>query len=113
MQTRFILHEDSLTEKINVAVKRGQDFQLIAGLVYCCDGYPTPVQPSSKNLENWLNVDESPSTQFKETIRDVLTAFWHIANRHELNYAFRNVQKRVAPAEFIFTGACAEFAARV
>ena len=104
LQSRFILHQDSLTEKIDVAIKRGSDFQLVAGLVYCCESYPKQEFPSSSNLEKWLSRDTAPTQQLKDDVTTTLTAFWHIANNAGLNAAFKDVQKRVAPAEFVFTG---------
>ncbi|KAI0743368.1 hypothetical protein C8Q80DRAFT_1220396 [Daedaleopsis nitida] len=104
LQPRFIFRDDSLTQKIEVAIKRGQDFQLLAGLVYCCDEYPAQTQPNSRNLERWLMSRESPTEEFKTAMRDVLNAFWHIADNEDLNYGFKQIQKRVAPIEFTFTG---------
>ncbi len=89
---------------MDIASKRGQDFQLIAGLVYCCDQYPEQAQPSSKNLERWLTSDAEPPQQFKETILSVFRALWHIATDAKLKYGFSDIKKRVAPAEFVFTG---------
>ncbi|RDX45607.1 hypothetical protein OH76DRAFT_1465730 [Lentinus brumalis] len=104
LQTRFFTHEENLTQKMDIASKRGQDFQLIAGLVYCCDQYPEQAQPSSKNLERWLTSDAEPPRKFKETILDVFCALWHIATDGKLKYGFSDIKKRVAPAEFVFTG---------
>ncbi|KAI0779947.1 hypothetical protein C8Q74DRAFT_1367755 [Fomes fomentarius] len=104
LQNRFAQYEDSLAQKIDVAVKRGQDFQLLAALVYCCDECADHVQPSSKNLERWLTADKLPAEPFRNTMVDVLTAFWHIADQAELNFPFKNIEKRVAPVEFTFAG---------
>ncbi|RPD78541.1 hypothetical protein L226DRAFT_531882 [Lentinus tigrinus ALCF2SS1-7] len=104
LQQRFFLHEDNLPQKMDVAYKRGQDFQLIAGFVYCCDQYPEPAQPSSKNLERWLSSDVKPSWDFKETMLSVFGSLWHIVTDPKLNSAFTDIKKRVAPAEFVFTG---------
>ncbi|KAI0712931.1 hypothetical protein C8T65DRAFT_774412 [Cerioporus squamosus] len=103
LQSRFFQHEDNLTQKMDIASKRGQDFQLIAGLVYCCDQYPERAQPSSKNLERWLTSDAKPPRQFKETMLDVFCALWRIATDRKLNRGFSEIKKRVAPAEFVFT----------
>ncbi|TBU44693.1 hypothetical protein BD309DRAFT_957785 [Dichomitus squalens] len=104
LQSRYVYLEDSLTQNINVAIKRGQDFQLIAGLVYCCDMYPEHSQPLSKNLDKWLSRMDPPKEDFKDLIRSLLSRFWHIADDSRLNFAFQDIQKRVAPAEFVFTG---------
>ena len=39
----------------------------------------------------------------------MLSRFWHIADDPRLNFAFRDIQKRVAPAEFVFTGESSSF----
>ncbi|KAL7281120.1 hypothetical protein PYCCODRAFT_1412919 [Trametes coccinea BRFM310] len=104
LETRFIVREDGLTQAIDVDVGRGRDFQLIAQLVYCCDLYPEHAQPSAKNLEKWLQRKEEPAPRFQATMKDVLTKFWHITHTEEYNYGFRNIKKRVSPAEFVFTG---------
>ncbi|CDO77687.1 hypothetical protein BN946_scf184969.g38 [Trametes cinnabarina] len=104
LEARFIQREDGLTRVINVDVGRGRDFQIIAQLVYCCDLYPEHAQPSAKNLEKWLQRTDKPDPQFQKTMKDVLTKFWHIANQPEYNHGFTRITKRVAPAEFVFTG---------
>ena len=98
--------ENSLTQQINVTIKRGQDFQLIAGIVYCCDMYPEHALPLSNSLHTWLSRPDPPPEQFKSAIRDVFNRFWRIAHDEELNKAFTDIKQRVAPAEFIFTGEC-------
>lgn len=73
-------------------------------LVYCCESYPERAQPNARNLERWLMSTDPPKKQFVDTVTDVLRKFWHIANEHTLNYGFKEIGKRVAPAEFVFTG---------
>ena len=109
MQSRYLLHEDSLTQKINVAIKRGLDFQLVASLVYCCDTVAERGQPTSKKLEEMLNRKNKPSEAFKRAINDTFTAFWHIADSPHLNHGFTQIDKRVAPTEFTFIGASHHF----
>ncbi|KAI0829915.1 hypothetical protein BC628DRAFT_1337206 [Trametes gibbosa] len=104
LEMRFIAHDDGLTHLINVDVGRGRDFQLIAQLVYCCEVYPEHAQPSARNLERWLMRMDPPKKQFVDTMQDVLRKFWHIAHSKTLNYGFNSISKRVAPAEFVFTG---------
>ncbi|KAH9858569.1 hypothetical protein C2E23DRAFT_880039 [Lenzites betulinus] len=104
LEMRFIAPEDGLTHLIDVDVGRGRDFQLIAQLVYCCESYPERAQPNARNLERWLMSTDPPKKQFVDTVTDVLRKFWHIANEHTLNYGFKEIGKRVAPAEFVFTG---------
>ncbi|PIL34001.1 hypothetical protein GSI_03709 [Ganoderma sinense ZZ0214-1] len=106
LQSRYVYIDDSLTQKINVTIKRGQDFQLIAGIVYCCDKLSEQEQamPSSNNLNVWLSREDPPPDTFKGAIRDLFNRFWNIANDDDLNMAFTEMKQRVAPAEFIFTG---------
>ncbi|KAI0633716.1 hypothetical protein C8Q77DRAFT_1157884 [Trametes polyzona] len=104
LETRFVLQEDGLTQKINVDVGRGRDFQLIAQVVYCCHEYPEHAQPNARNLELWLSRPDMPLPHFRDTMIAVLTRFWYIADKDHLNYPFTNIGKRVSPAEFVFTG---------
>ncbi|KAI1791297.1 hypothetical protein LXA43DRAFT_1094676 [Ganoderma leucocontextum] len=104
LQSRYVYIENSLTQKISVTIKRGQDFQLIAGIVYCCDRLPEHALPLSNSLNTWLSELDPPSEQFKGAIRDVFNRFWHIADDERLNTAFAEIKQRVAPVEFIFTG---------
>ncbi|KAI0644548.1 hypothetical protein C8Q79DRAFT_1001865 [Trametes meyenii] len=104
LEARFILLEDGLTQTIDVDVARGRDFQLVAQLVFCCEQLPMHAQPSARNLERFLSRKDSPSPELQATVKAALTAFWHIAHSEDLNYPFRDIKKRVAPAEFVFTG---------
>ena len=70
----------------------------------CCDQYPLQAQPSSKNLERWLTSDDKPLEEFEQLMLDVFNSLWHIATNEQLKFCFRDIQKRVAPAEFVFTG---------
>jgi hypothetical protein len=83
---------------------RGRDFQCIAQLIYCCDGLPDHPLPTAQKLEKWLKRVDKPPTKFMTEINDVLSDFWHIATTTELNAAFTEVDKRVAPVEFVFIG---------
>jgi hypothetical protein len=83
---------------------RGRDFQCIAQLVYCCDGLPEHPLPTAQKLEKWLKRVDNPPTTFMAQINDVLSEFWHIATTPELNFPFTEVDKRVAPVEFVFIG---------
>ncbi|KAG1802727.1 uncharacterized protein HD556DRAFT_708729 [Suillus plorans] len=83
---------------------RGRDFQCIAQLIYCCDGLPDHLLPTAQKLEKWLKRVDKPPTKFMALINDVLSEFWHIATDSELNAAFTEVDKRVAPVEFVFVG---------
>ena len=83
---------------------RGRDFQCIAQLIYCCDGLPEHLVPTAQKLEKWLKRGDKPPPKFMTHINDVLSEFWHIATKSELNHAFTQVDKRVAPVEFVFVG---------
>ncbi|KAG2132009.1 uncharacterized protein EDB93DRAFT_1311159 [Suillus bovinus] len=83
---------------------RGRDFQCIAQLIYCCDGLPDRLLPTAQKLEKWLKRVDNPPPTFMTQINDVLSEFWHIATKNELNAAFTEVDKRVAPVEFVFVG---------
>ncbi|KAG2150495.1 hypothetical protein DEU56DRAFT_32120 [Suillus clintonianus] len=83
---------------------RGRDFQCIAQLIYCCDGYPDHPLPTAQKLEKWLKRVDHPLPAFMVEINDVLSEFWNIATKDDLNAAFTEVDKRVAPVEFVFIG---------
>ncbi|KAG2368139.1 hypothetical protein BDR07DRAFT_1448474 [Suillus spraguei] len=83
---------------------RGRDFQCIAQLIYCCDGLPDHPLPTAQKLEKWLKRVDKPPTTFMTQINDVLSDFWHIATQSDLDAAFTEVDKRVAPVEFVFVG---------
>ncbi|GBE81572.1 hypothetical protein SCP_0313010 [Sparassis crispa] len=104
LEARFISSDDGLTSVIDVDTKRGRDFQCLSQLVYCCDGYPEHLLPTSQKMESFVSRMDVPNAVFKTAIKDVLTEFWHIANTPQLNAAFTNIPKRVAPAEFVFIG---------
>ena len=105
LQARYFTPQDGLTQQINVSVKRGQNFQLIAGLAYCCDKYKEKGQPTSRNLERWLLQTSTPPPSLKKAMSEALGAFWFIASSDTLNHGFTQVAQRVSPTEFIFTGA--------
>ncbi|KAG0706125.1 hypothetical protein DFH29DRAFT_980605 [Suillus ampliporus] len=83
---------------------RGRDFQCIAQLIYCCDGLPEQQLPTTQKLERWLKRVDNPLPTFVTQINDVLSEFWHIATTPGLDIAFTQVDKRVAPVEFVFVG---------
>ncbi|KAG1862585.1 hypothetical protein DFJ58DRAFT_233981 [Suillus subalutaceus] len=83
---------------------RGRDFQCIAQLIYCCDGLSDRPLPTAQKLEKWMKRVDNPPTAFMTLINNVLSDFWHIATSSELNAAFTEVDKRVAPVEFVFVG---------
>ncbi|KAG6334250.1 hypothetical protein ID866_4841 [Astraeus odoratus] len=96
--------EGGLAQALEWDTKRGRDFQCIAQMVYCCDSLPDQALPTAQKLEKWLSRVDKPTQAFKKHIGDALNAFWHIANTESLNNAFKQVEKRVAPVEFVFIG---------
>lgn len=104
MDTMRVSCDDGIADKINVDIKRGRNFQSLAQMVYCCHGIPDQLIPTATKLEQWLSKADKPTPLFKKTINDVLTEFWHLANTRGLDRAFRKIDKRVAPIEFVFIG---------
>ncbi|KAH7913136.1 hypothetical protein BJ138DRAFT_1059555 [Hygrophoropsis aurantiaca] len=104
LEARHVTSEQGLGVVVQWDTKRGRDFQCIAQFVYCCDGLPDHLLPTAQKLEKWLIRVDSPPPTFKTQMNDVLKAFWHIANTDGLNAAFKKVEKRVAPVEFVFIG---------
>ncbi|OCH89000.1 hypothetical protein OBBRIDRAFT_836129 [Obba rivulosa] len=104
LDARYVNSENGLTEIIDVDMKRGRDFQCLAQMVYCCDSYPEHVMPTPQKMEGWLLRSDPPSEVFQKAIQDVLAEFWHIAHTPQLNDAFTQIGKRVAPIEVVFIG---------
>ncbi|KAL4074113.1 hypothetical protein V8B97DRAFT_1864609 [Scleroderma yunnanense] len=104
LHTRHVNSEGALAQALEWDTKRGRDFQCIAQMVYCCDSLPDHALPTAQKLERWLSRVDKPGQAFKKQISDALDAFWHIANVEGLKIAFRQVDKRVAPVEFVFIG---------
>lgn len=104
LETRHVNSENGLAHVLEWDTKRGRDFQCLAQLVYCCDLLPDHALPTAQKLEKWLARVDNPNHNFKTHINDVLTVFWHIATSPELNAGFVQVEKRVAPVEFVFIG---------
>ncbi|KAF8844680.1 hypothetical protein BDN67DRAFT_894469 [Paxillus ammoniavirescens] len=104
LELRHVNTEGGLAEVLEWDTKRGRDFQCIAQLVYCCDSLPEHALPTAQKLEKWLLGSNKPNQAFKAQINDVLTEFGYIAMTPGLNAAFEQVDKRVAPVEFVFIG---------
>jgi hypothetical protein len=104
LELRHVNTEGGLAEVLEWDTKRGRDFQCIAQLVYCCDSLPEHALPTAQKLEKWLLGSDKPNQAFKAQINDVLTEFGYIAMTPGLNAAFEQVDKRVAPVEFVFIG---------
>jgi hypothetical protein len=93
-----------LSQVLQWDTKRGRDFQCIAQFVYCCDGLPDHLFPTAQKMEKWLTRVDKPTPAFKSLINEVLRQFWVIAMTPNLKYAFTNIDKRLAPVEFVFVG---------
>ncbi|KIJ67915.1 hypothetical protein HYDPIDRAFT_107452 [Hydnomerulius pinastri MD-312] len=104
LETRHINSSHGLAEVLEWDTKRGRDFQCVAQFVYCCDSLPDHALPTAVKLEKWLTRVDKPNQTFKTQISDVLTAFGYIASTPGLNAPFTQVDKRVAPVEFVFIG---------
>ncbi|KII92105.1 hypothetical protein PLICRDRAFT_172244 [Plicaturopsis crispa FD-325 SS-3] len=108
LEARFVASDDGLAQTLQWDTTRGRDFQCIAQVVYCCDGLrsspPQQLLPTAAKLELFLTRVDAPPPQFKKDIGDVLRAFLHIASEPKLNFGFTKIDKRVAPAEFVFIG---------
>ncbi|KZT68263.1 hypothetical protein DAEQUDRAFT_728072 [Daedalea quercina L-15889] len=104
LDARYINCDNGLTTIIDVDMKRGRDFQTLAQFVYCCRFYPEPVVPTAQKMEQWVSNGEEPEGWFKTALKEALTKFWHIGYSKTLNYGFTQIQKRVAPIEFVFIG---------
>ncbi|KAI6046100.1 hypothetical protein EDC04DRAFT_1872864 [Pisolithus marmoratus] len=105
LHTRHVNTEGALAQVLEWDTRRGRDFQCIAQMVYCCDSLPEHALPTAQKLEKWLSRIDKPTHSFKARIDNTLNAFWHIADADNLNAAFNQVDKRVAPVEFVFIGA--------
>ncbi|KAI6000605.1 hypothetical protein EDD15DRAFT_2193192 [Pisolithus albus] len=104
LHTRHVNAEGALAQVLEWDTKRGRDFQCIAQMVYCCDSLPEHALPTAQKLERWLSRIDKPSQSFKTRISNTLDAFWNVATVDHLNAAFKQVDKRVAPVEFVFIG---------
>ncbi|KAF9222541.1 hypothetical protein BS17DRAFT_735287 [Gyrodon lividus] len=104
LELRHVNCDGGLAELLEWDTKRGRDFQCIAQLVYCCDSLPDHALPTAQKLERWLSRTDKPNQVLKTHISDVLTEFGYIAMTPGLNAAFDEVDKRVAPVEFVFIG---------
>ncbi|KAN0090892.1 Protein of unknown function DUF262 domain containing protein [Tylopilus felleus] len=104
LELRHVNCQGGLAEVLEWDTKRGRDFQCIAQMVYCCDLLPEHALPTASKLEKWLSRVDKPNQVFKNNIGDVLNEFGYIAMTPELSTAFEQVDKRVAPVEFVFIG---------
>lgn len=85
--------------------KRGRDFQNVAHMIYCCDGYPESEQlPTAQKIDKWMNREDTPNQQFKNDIDAVLRKLLVVATTPEYNAGFTKIAQRLAPVEFIFIG---------
>lgn len=97
--------EGGLASLINVETKRARDFQNLAHLVYCCEGVPEEERfATSAKITPWVDKEEAPSKKFEKAIEHTLRDFVSLATDKRYNQAFRTIDKKVAPVEFIFIG---------
>lgn len=104
LEEKHISIEDGLATKINFDTSNARDFQNIAGMVFCCYGLPNEPIPTSSQVQKWLSTHEIPQEQFKNEMEDVLRTMWVIGSEGAFNEGFVNIEKKVAPIEFIFIG---------
>ncbi|KAF8663365.1 hypothetical protein AX16_000941 [Volvariella volvacea WC 439] len=104
LESRHVAVEGGLSHVLEWDTKRGRDFQNLAHLVYCCDGVENECLPTAQKVDQWLSRVDPPGAQFKADIELVLRQFWNIASDRNLNYAFKRIDKRIAPVEFVFIG---------
>ncbi|KAJ3570206.1 hypothetical protein NP233_g4563 [Leucocoprinus birnbaumii] len=102
LENRHVTVENGLSHVLEWDTKRGRDYQNLAHFVYCCDRLPVEDLPTPHKLELWLTREDPPTESFKRDIEEVLTDFWNMATDRSLNEAFRLVNKRIAPVEFVF-----------
>jgi len=106
LEEKHIAIDDGLSTKINFDTTNARDFQNIAGMIFCCYNIPNEVYPTSAQLHKWLLSQDEPSDIFKNEIEDVLRTMWVIGSVEGFNEGFVNIEKKVAPIEFIFIGEC-------
>jgi hypothetical protein len=78
--------------------------QCLANLIYCCYGHPQQLMPTAQKLDSWLTRADPPPQAFRGTINEVLTTFYYFAKTAPYNKAFKSIDKRLAPVEFVFIG---------
>ena len=104
LELRHVNCDGGLAEVLEWDTRRGRDFQCIAQMVYCCDLLPDHALPSAQKLEKWMSRVDKPNQVFKNNIGDALNEFGYLAMTAGLNMGFEQVDKRVAPVEFVFIG---------
>ncbi|EKM80113.1 hypothetical protein AGABI1DRAFT_38315 [Agaricus bisporus var. burnettii JB137-S8] len=102
LESRHVTVENGLSHVLEWDTKRGRDYQNLAHFIFCCDRLPAEDLPTPHKLEVWLSREDPPTESFKNDIEAVLTDFWNMATDRSLNEAFRVINKRIAPVEFVF-----------
>ncbi|KXN89657.1 hypothetical protein AN958_05524 [Leucoagaricus sp. SymC.cos] len=102
LEHRHVTVENGLSHVLEWDTKRGRDYQNLAHFIFCCDKLPVEDLPTPQKLEVWLSREDPPTGSFKKDIEAVLTDFWNMATDKSLNDAFRLINKRIAPVEFVF-----------
>lgn len=104
LESRHVTVENGLSHVLEWDTKRGRDYQNLAHFIFCCDRLPVEDLPTPQKLEVWLSREYPPTESFKKDIEAVLMDFWNMATDKSLNEAFRLINKRIAPVEFVFIG---------
>lgn len=108
LEGQYLAEADLLTPILpNSGNERGRNFQGIAYMVYCCDGFPSQDTPNAKSVNNWLvQTERLPTDGFQSRIRQMLATFETIASDSRYNWCFvaNGLKRNVAPVEFIYIG---------
>ncbi|KAF5333571.1 hypothetical protein D9611_002455 [Ephemerocybe angulata] len=105
LEQRFLLIKGGLLELIDLDTGRARAYQNLANLAYTCEGLPNEERfATSGKISQWVATSPAPSKQLKRTVEDSLQTFISIAADKAHNQAFRTIDKKVAPVEFIFIG---------
>ncbi|KAI0063589.1 hypothetical protein BV25DRAFT_1824146 [Artomyces pyxidatus] len=106
LEGRYISVSGGLADLIQFATKRGRNFQNLASMAYCALGADDDLRPvaSAPKLTKWLNGTDGPTEGFKSKFNSALTRLLEIAPDDTLNQAFRKIEAKVAPVEFVYMG---------
>ncbi|KAF7332078.1 DUF262 domain-containing protein [Mycena kentingensis (nom. inval.)] len=104
LEQRYIMNDGGLADTIDYESKRGRQFQNVAQLVFCCDGYPAAeLSPTAMSLYKWLSRPDKPSGELKQAIEGVMQDYIELASDPTYkSTAFSG--KRISPVEFVFIG---------
>lgn len=101
----YVTIENGLVDYIDVATTRARTFYNIAIFVFCCYQLPARPHPTASALEKFLRDAPNPEPDFKRKIDYALQMFLQIASDEKYGHiAFKEINKKVAPVEFVFIG---------